>query len=48
MDSLDQQIKEAESSLALLEETKNALNEEIETLETKLTEKSEVIKQVGV
>ena len=48
LDSLDQQIKEAESSLALLEETKNALNEEIETLETKLTEKSEVIKQVGV
>jgi len=46
LDSLDQQIKEAESSLAPLEETKSALNEGIETLEIKLTEKSEVIKQV--
>jgi len=41
LDSLDQRIKEAEISLAPLEERKNALNEEIETLETKLTEKGE-------
>ncbi len=47
LDSLDQKIKEAESGLAPLEETKNALNEGIETLETKLAEKSEVIKQVA-
>jgi len=47
LDSLDQRVKEAESSLALLEERKNTLNQQIETLETKLAEKSEVIKQVG-
>ena len=47
LDSLDQQIKEAESSLAPLEETKNALNEGIETLETKLTEKSELLEHAG-
>ena len=46
LDSLNQRTKEAEGSLAPLEETKNALNEGIETLETKLTKKSEVIKQV--
>ncbi|GAH56414.1 unnamed protein product, partial [marine sediment metagenome] len=44
---LDQQIKEAESSLAPLEEKKNTLNQQIETSETKLAEKSEVMKQVG-
>lgn len=47
LDSLDQRIKEAESSLAPLENKRNALNEQIETLETKLTQKSEVIKQIG-
>jgi len=47
LDSLDQQIKEAESSLAPLEETKNALDEGIETLETKLTEKSELLEHAG-
>ena len=47
LDSLVQQIKEAESSLAPLEETKNALNEGIETLETKLTEKNELLEHAG-
>ncbi len=46
LDSLDQKIKEAESSLAPLEETRNTLNEGIEALEAKLAEKSEVVKQV--
>ena len=47
LDSLDQKIKEAESSLAPLEEKENALNEGIETLETKLTEKSELLEHAG-
>ncbi len=47
LDSLDQQIKEAKSSLAPLEETKTALNEGIETLETKLTEKSQLLEHAG-
>ncbi|MBA7529096.1 hypothetical protein ES705_21288 [subsurface metagenome] len=47
LDSLDQRVKEAESSLAPLEEKKNTLNQQIETFETKLAEKSEIIKQVG-
>jgi len=47
LDQLDRQIKEAESNLALLEDKKNSLSERVETLETKLTEKSELIKQVG-
>ena len=47
LDSLDQKIKEAESSLAPLEETKNALNEGIETLESKLTEKNELLEHAG-
>ena len=47
LDQLDRQIKQAESSLAPLEERKSALNEQIETLETKLAEKSEAIKHVG-
>ena len=42
LDSLDQRIKEAESSLAPLENKRNALNEQIKTLETKLAEKSEL------
>ena len=47
LDQLYQQIKEAEASLAPLEEEKNALNERIETLEVKLAEKSELIKHAG-
>jgi len=47
LDSLDQKIKEAESSLAPLEDRRNALNEGIETLETKLTEKSELLEHAG-
>ena len=47
LDQLDQRIKEAENSLAPLEERRNVLNEQIETLETKLAEKSELVKQVG-
>ena len=47
LDSLNQRIKEAEGSLASLEERRNVLNQQIETLETKLAEKSEFIKQVG-
>ena len=47
LDSLDQKIKEAKSSLTPLEDRENVLNEQIETLETKLAEKSEAIKQVG-
>jgi len=42
LDSLNQSIKEAESSLAPLEERRNVLNEQIETLETKLAEKREL------
>ena len=44
--SLDQKIKEAEGNVARLEERKNALNQQTETLETKLAEKREVMKQV--
>lgn len=47
LDQLDQQIKEAESSLAPLEEKENALNEGIEALETKLTEKSDLLEHAG-
>ncbi|MFQ5924757.1 MAG: hypothetical protein ACE5IE_02010 [Dehalococcoidia bacterium] len=47
LDSLDQRIKEAETSLAPLEERKSTLNEQIETLETKLAEKSELLEHVG-
>ena len=41
LEQLDRRIKEAENNLPPLEEMKNALNEGIETLETKLAEKSE-------
>ena len=47
LDSLNQNIKEAEGSLAPMEDRKSTLNEEIETLETKLAEKSEFMKHVG-
>jgi len=46
LDSLDQKIKEAESNVAFLQERENTLNQQIETFETKLAEKSGVIKQV--
>jgi chromosome segregation ATPase len=42
LDSLDQRIKEAERSLAPLEGRRNALNDQIKTLETRLAEKSEL------
>ncbi len=47
LDELDRRIKEAESGLAPLEETKNALNEGIETLETKLAEKNNLLEHAG-
>jgi len=47
LDQLYQQIKEAEASLAPLEEERNALNERIEILKVKLTEKSELVKHAG-
>jgi len=46
LDSLDQQIKEAESNVASLEERENALNKEVEALETKLAERSELASQL--
>jgi len=47
LDSLDRQIKEAESSLAPLEDKKNSLNEQIETLEIRVAEKSELLEYAG-
>jgi chromosome segregation ATPase len=47
LDSLDRRIKEAKSNVALLDDSKNILDKQIGSLEAKLTEKSEVIKQVG-
>ncbi len=47
LDQLDRQIKEAEGKIAPLEERRNVLNEETETLETKLTEKSELLEHAG-
>lgn len=47
LDSLDQRIKEAEDSLAPLENRRNVLNEQVESLETKLAEKSDLLKQAG-
>jgi DNA repair exonuclease SbcCD ATPase subunit len=46
LDLLNQRIKEAESSLAPLEDRRRVLNEQIDTLETRLAEKGEVMKQV--
>ncbi len=43
LNSLDQRIKEAEGSLAPLEDRRNTLNQQIETFETKLAEKSELV-----
>jgi len=47
LDQLDRRIKEAESSLVPLEEKKGTLNEGIENLESKLTEKSELLEHAG-
>jgi len=47
LDQLYQQIKEAEASLALLEEERNALTERIEILEVKLAEKSGLAKYLA-
>jgi chromosome segregation ATPase len=46
LDSLDQKVKEAESSLAPLENRRKVLTEQIETLKMRLAEKSELIKRV--
>ncbi len=42
LDLLDQRTKEAESNIAALGEKKNVLNDQVETLEAKLAEKSEL------
>lgn len=47
LDSLDREIKKAESRFVALKEQEKALNEGIETLETKLTEKSELLEYAG-
>jgi len=47
LDSMDRKIKEAESNIASLEERKNVLNEQVETLESKLAEKSELAKHLS-
>ncbi len=47
LNQLDHQIKEAEGSVEQLGGKENTLNEEIETLETKLAEKSELLEHAG-
>ena len=47
LDSLDQRIKEAESNLAPLEDKKNSLSGQIETLAAKLAEKSQLLEHAG-
>lgn len=47
LDSLDRKIKEAESNFASLEDRKNVLNEQVETMETKLAEKSELAEHLA-
>jgi chromosome segregation ATPase len=47
MDSLDQKIKEVESNIASLEDRENGLNGQVETLEAKLAEKSELVKHLA-
>jgi chromosome segregation ATPase len=47
LDSLDRQIKEAESSLGPLDEKRKVLNEQIETLEAKLAEKRDLLEHAG-
>jgi len=45
LDQLNQQVKEAESNLAALEERKGALIEQNETLKAEIAEKSELLEQ---
>lgn len=45
--SLDQQVKEAEDNLRPLEARKTALSEQVQTLETKVAEKRELLKYAG-
>jgi len=47
LDSLYQKIKEAESKIASLEDRENVLNQQVETLESKLAEKSELAKHLS-
>jgi len=54
LNSLDQKVKEADNviqaknhDLALLEEKRNVLNEQLETIETKLAEKSQLLEHAG-
>ncbi len=47
LDSLDRKTKEADSNIVSLENRTNALSEQVETLETKLTEKSELAKHLA-
>ena len=54
LNSLDQKVKEADKviqtknhDLALLEEKRNVLNEQLETIETKLAEKSQLLEHAG-
>lgn len=47
LDSLHQRIKEAESTIASLEERESVLNEQVGTLEAKLAEKTELAKHLS-
>jgi len=47
LESLDEKIKEAESDVARLEDTKNTLSDQIGTLETKLGEKTELARHLA-
>jgi chromosome segregation ATPase len=47
LDSLDRKIKEAESNFVSLEDRKNVLDEQVEALEAKLAEKSELAKHLS-
>jgi len=47
LDSLDQRKKEAQSNITSLEDRGNALNGQVETLESKLAEKSELVKHLA-
>jgi len=45
--SLDQKIKEAESAVASLENSEKTLNDEIENIETRLAQKSELARHIA-
>jgi len=47
LDSLDQEVKEAQNSLAPLQQRNNALNEQIEIVQTRLAENSELLEHAG-